>query len=132
MADEFVPRSAQVPESEWMKEHKGEYLRTIAQVWYCEDEVCGCYSAEVYDVFVNLVMPRGVVFKNVWEGEFYTDHEERKADNDLIRYRQQLKKSDPELEARIIWQGGVEYDRDLSLEDDASVWDKTGTARGPA
>lgn len=120
---EFVPRSDQVPESDWMKEHKGEYLRTTAEVWYCDDEVCGCYKAEVDDVFRNKVTGNTYVFKQVWEGDFYTDHQSRKAENDLIRYRQKLKESDPELEASIIWQEGVEYSRDLSMEDNASVWD---------
>lgn len=123
---EFVPRSAQAPESDWMKEHKGAYIKTTSEVWYCEDEVCNCWQSRVADVYKNRVTGNTFCFKGVWEGGFYSGDSERSpsrmAENDLIRYRQQLKKDDPELEAQITWQNGVEYDRDLALEDDPSVW----------
>lgn len=122
----FVPRSAQEPESEWMKAHIGEYVRTTAQIWHCGDGDCNCWQAQVSDTYTNRVTKTTFCFKGVWEGGFYSGDSQtnpsRLAENDLIAYRQRIKVSDPELEAQIVWQDGVEYDRNLALEDDPSVW----------
>jgi len=114
----FEPRSNADPDSEWMLEHKGEYLKTVGAIWYCEDDVCGCYNAEVYDVFQNKVLPNARVHKGVWEGEFTTDHDSRATEDSIVRYRQELKKTDPEFEARIEWQNGVDWDRELEVSEE--------------
>lgn len=107
---EPVPRSAQVTESDWMQKHKGAYLRTEAIVWYCGDEVCGCYQAQIHNLYQNKVTRSSVVFEHVWEGTFRTDHDYPTCAEELADYRRELKKTHPELEARIHWDEGVEYD----------------------
>lgn len=104
-------------ELSWFEKHKGEYVRTVAQVWWCDDPVCDCYQAQVSSTYKNRITGNTFVFDGIWEGHFYSEEGSRHAENDLIKYRQDLKKSDPELEARITWQEGVEYDRDLTKED---------------
>lgn len=122
----FVPRSAQVPESDWMKEHIGEYVRTLGHVWRCGDDDCNCWQAQVSDIYTNRVLKAAFCFKGVWEGGYYSSDSRldpaRLAENDLIAYRQRLKKEDPEFEAQITWQDGVDYDRNIALEDDPIVW----------
>lgn len=113
----FEPRSDATPDSEWMLEHKGQYLKTVGQLWYCDD-VCGCSNAEVFDVFQNKVIPNARVFKNIWEGEFTTDHDFRLSEDSIIGYRRELKATDPELEKRIEWQEGLDWDRELEVSEE--------------
>ncbi len=96
---------------EWMAKHKGEYLRTVGEVWDCRDEECGCTQAQVTDVFRNKVTGTSLVFVGIWAGEFHTDHEPG-AGAELAAYRRELRKSDPEREATIRWQEGVDYGLD--------------------
>lgn len=115
----FEPRSNATPDSPWMLEHKGEYLKTVAHIWYCEDDVCGCYNAEAYDVFTNKKLPNARVHKGIWEGVFTTDHDSRETEDSLIRYYQELRTSDPELWNKIEWQDGVEYNRQIDPSPEA-------------
>lgn len=103
-------------ELSWFEQHKGDFIHTRAEVWWCEDPVCDCYQAQVTNTYRNRVTKTTFVYDSVWEGGFYSEQGSRSAENDLIKYRQELKQSDPELEARIKWQINVDYDRDLSKE----------------
>lgn len=94
---------------EWLREHQGAHLYTYGYVWECGDDECGCTQAMVVDYFQNKVLPRARVPINAWSGEFHTEHEPG-ADADLAEYRRTLKEADPEREAAIEWQGGVDYE----------------------
>ena len=91
---------------EWMRKHKGAYLRSVAEVWACNDD-CGCTQAQVTDLFANLKDPRYVVRVCAWEGEFYTgdwhEPEDLTASDELDAYRAALLLSDPKREAAILW-----------------------------
>lgn len=116
----FEPRSDALPDSPWMLEHKGQYIKTVGVIWGCDDE-CACYNAEVYDVFSNKMVRGARVDKQIWEGEFTIDNQPRATEDSLILYRRGLKVSDPELEARIEWQEGVEWDREIEVEESAQA-----------
>lgn len=96
---------------QWMAEHKGPHLKTVGYVWECEDDECGCSQAVVVSYYRNKVVPNARVPINDWAGDFYTDHESG-ADLDLAEYRRHLKATEPEREAEIEWQQGVDYDRE--------------------
>lgn len=93
----------------WMRTHKGDHVRTVGMVWVCEDDDCRCSQAQVVSYYRNLVAPHARVPVLDWEGEFHTDGE-LGADAELAAYRRELKAEDPEREAAITWQQGVDYD----------------------
>jgi hypothetical protein len=95
----------------WFEDHKGPYLRTEGYVWNCEDDDCGCSQAFMRNVYHNKATMTSVVFENVWEGSFHTDWESGAA-QELGEYRRALRKSDPDREAAIIWQAGIDYELD--------------------
>ena len=97
---------------EWLATHKGEYLYTVGMIWECGDDDCRCEQAQVIDYYANKRV-RGVVPIVVWEGTFTTA--DSRADGDLspdaqlAAYRLSLRLSDPEREAAIRWQEGIQY-----------------------
>lgn len=95
----------------WLREHKGDYIKSWGYVWTCEDE-CGCSQAQVVDFYQNKVVHSARVPITAWEGEFHTECEPG-ADAELAEYRRALRESDPEREAAIEWQRGVDYDTRL-------------------
>lgn len=95
-----------------MGEHKGAYLRTEAEIWYCGDDECGCYQAQIYNLYQNKVTRSSVIFELVWEGTFRTEHDYAPCAKELVTYRQELKRTNPELEAQIHWDEGVDYDEE--------------------
>ncbi len=94
--------------AEWLAAHQGEFLRRVGHVWECGDDDCGCEQAVVIAYYRNKVVPRARVPVGEWAGEFRTDHEPG-ADEDLVAHRHALRESDPDLEASIEWQGGIDY-----------------------
>ena len=102
--------------SEWMDKHKGKLWRTSAYIWYCDDDVCGCYQAQHNDIWRNKVTGNTYITTGIWEGTFRTEHESAPCVDDLVRYRRELKKTNPELEARTEWQSGIDYDKEVSDE----------------
>jgi hypothetical protein len=94
--------------AEWMATHKGEYLKSWGYVWTCDDD-CGCEQAQIVDYYRNKVVYNARVPITAWAGEFHTDHEPG-ADAELAAYRRRLREVDPDREAAIEWQRGVDYD----------------------
>jgi hypothetical protein len=103
---------------EWMRTHKGDYVKTVALVWYCDDEICGCYQARITKYFRNKVTKNTWVFETFWEGGFYTEHQYRRAEDDLVRYRQWLKTNHPDLEEAIEWESNIDYEREIGPDND--------------
>lgn len=105
----------ELSEDEWLAKHKGDYLHTVGQVWYCDDDYCNCSQAQVIDVFKNKTEwrdyfgQRWVVHLGVWEGKFYTDGELGAAE-ELRAYRLALREADPEREAAIQWDFDMDGD----------------------
>ena len=81
---------------EWLREHKGDHIKTVGYVWECYDE-CGCTQARVVDYFRNKTVYSARVPVGVWEGGFYAE------------YRRHLRAENPAREATIEWQRGVDY-----------------------
>ena len=97
-------------DEEWLRVHKGAYLYSWGEVWTCGDD-CNCTQAQVTDFYQNRVVRNARVPITVWEGEFHTEYEQG-ADAELAQYRRELRASDPEREAAIRWQEGVDYGAD--------------------
>lgn len=99
--------------AEWMAAHKGRYQKTVGYIWQCGDE-CGCEQAVVVDYFENKTDPRFRVPVGVWEGSFVVgdsrEPDDPSPDAELAEYRRHLRESDPEREAAIEWQDGVDYE----------------------
>lgn len=93
---------------EWLREHKGALVRTVGMIWECYDD-CRCTQAVVTSYYRNLKAWNARVPVNDWAGEFHADGEPG-ADRELAIYRRALKETDPDLEAAIEWQRGVDYD----------------------
>lgn len=90
-----------------MRIHKGEPIKTVGMVWECYDE-CGCTEAQVITYHRNKVVPSARVPVVEWSGISHTDHEPGAA-AELAAYRRRLREEDPEREAAIEWQSGVDY-----------------------
>lgn len=97
-----------IAQGAWLAEHKGEYVDTIGLVWECGDDYCNCTQAQIVDRFKNRKVP-AVVSLLAWEGTFFTDREQG-ADAELAAKRRELARVDPDREAAITWQEGVDYD----------------------
>ncbi len=91
----------------WLVEHKGPYVDSIGMVWECGDDYCNCTEAQIVDRYRNL-KTNGLVLTGVWNGTFYTDGEQG-AEAELAEERRRLRVQDPEREAAIRWQDGVDY-----------------------
>jgi hypothetical protein len=89
-------------DAQWMAEHKGPLLRTIAEVWSCGDDYCGCTQAQIVELYDNLKAPGWVVRVPIWLGTFRTDHEPG-ATAELEARRNALAFSDPEWHEQIEW-----------------------------
>lgn len=92
---------------EWLEKHKGAYIQTVGMVWECGDDECGCTEAQIVAYYENKVV-RARVPITEWAGEFHTEHEGG-ADEELAAYRRALREGDPQREASIIWQEGIDY-----------------------
>jgi hypothetical protein len=99
--------------AEWLAKHKGRHLRTVGYIWQCGDDYCECEQAQVVDYFENKADHRWRVPITVWEGTFTT--REGRYDGgpspaaELAEYRRALRITNPEREASIEWQQGVNY-----------------------
>jgi hypothetical protein len=94
--------SSMVSDDDWLSTHKGQYIDTIAEVWWCDDEWCDCTRAQIVERYQNLRCPGFVVRIGIWEGPFHSDGEAG-ADEELRAKRAELRANDPALEARINW-----------------------------
>lgn len=98
--------------AEWLAEHQGRHLYTHGYIWECGDD-CRCEQAQVVDYFENKTDPRWRVPVMVWEGTFVVgenyDPGDPRPDAELAEYRRSLRETDPEREAAIKWQDGVDY-----------------------
>lgn len=99
--------------AEWLAKHKGRHVRTVGYIWECGDDDCRCEQALVVDRWENRAV-RGYVTTGVWEGTFTTADGRHDGDpspeRELAAYRRALRASNPEREAAIEWQSGVDYD----------------------
>jgi len=99
---------------EWMAEHKGRYLKTVGYIWECGDDDCRCEQAVIVDYFENKVDHRFRVPVNAWRGTFTTWEGRVEGgidpDAELVARRRHLRETDPEREAAIEWQRGIDYD----------------------
>lgn len=92
---------------EWMLAHKGELIRRVGMVWECYDD-CGCTEAQIIAYYRNKVVWNARVPVVEWSGTWRTDGEPG-ADAELAEKRRELRAEDPDLEASIEWQRGVDY-----------------------
>lgn len=88
----------------WLAEHKGPLRDVIGKVWYCGDDYCDCTQAEIVERYENKTAPGWIVPVCIWQGEFHTDGEPG-ANEELAAKREELRKTDPDLAARIKWLG---------------------------
>jgi hypothetical protein len=100
--------------AEWLAEHQGRYVKTIGFIWECGDD-CRCEEAQVQDIFENKTDRRFIVRRHVWSGTFTTEDARIGGDApspeaELAEYRRALRLVDPEREAAIEWQQGIDYD----------------------
>lgn len=95
-------------QDEWMSKHKGALIQTVGMVWECDDE-CDCTEAQIVSYYQNKVVRNARVPVVDWSGEWHTEGEPG-ADAELAAYRRELKAEDPEREAAIVWQKGVDYE----------------------
>jgi hypothetical protein len=101
--------------AEWLAEHQGRHVKTVGYIWQCGDDECDCEQAVVMDYFENKTDRRFRVPRLVWEGTFTTGDARLEGDApnpeyELAEYRRALRLTDPEREAAIEWQQGVDYD----------------------
>jgi hypothetical protein len=88
-------------EAAWMAEHKGPLKRIEGAVWWCGD-LCDCQQARIAEVYENKTVPGAVVRVPIWEGAYYIDGD-GDAFADLETKREELRSTDPDLEALIKW-----------------------------
>ena len=91
-------------EDEWLRTHQGEYLRTVGRFWWCGDYECDCTQAVIVEYYRNAVVPIAQVPINIWSGPFHTEGEYAATWDELMAKREELRLSDPDLEARIEWE----------------------------
>ena len=75
-------------------------LPLVGYVWYCGDDWCGCTQAKISRRTRNKAGYPNLQL--VWEGEFYTDHEQG-ATTELNRTAQAMRRKCHDLYEQIEW-----------------------------
>jgi hypothetical protein len=95
-------QSVVTEKDEWHVAHQGPLIDIVGQVWWCGDDWCDCSQAQIVARFSNIIDPRFLVLRTLWQGEFHTDGETG-AGEELSAKRSELQDAEPAIAARVRW-----------------------------